>query len=303
VQEPPKLHEKGVSADSNSTNHSLDSATENDASDSTSSKHEVSEGTRRTGTLSEGGTDRRRLAIVQMDCAVGDISQSGSAVNFYTGDFSSSSVRSRRGLGRLGDLALVAPPDASPRSYAYMTPPSTAPATADRMLQPEFPVQPSSAHQRSHSDAVGYTHPTRHLHKSSRDVGIVGMGPNDQSKEQKQATSYIDNPPLTAPIFQQTRLRSSSFGATEDSQYAKASSQRDTSPTTTSGKKPALNVGQEIDASVSLSPPVVNLVKIQPLVTRKPSARTASSEFRQQTPSPSEESQPPNNVPGWSNSP
>lgn len=73
--------------------------------------------TRRVATPSKGGADRRRVAIMQMDST--------------TTTTTPSSLRSRRGhKSDLTGLALVAPPDAAPRTYTHLTPPHTAPLTA-----------------------------------------------------------------------------------------------------------------------------------------------------------------------------
>ena len=68
--------------------------------------------TRRGTTPSKGGADRRRVAIMQMP-----------------------SLRSRRGhKSDLTGLALVAPPDAAPTSYAHITPPPTANKPSDTAI-------------------------------------------------------------------------------------------------------------------------------------------------------------------------
>jgi hypothetical protein len=142
-----------------------------DSNKSTLPKTEFPAGSRRSGTRSEGGTDRRRLAIVQMDSSNGD--PMDPSCN-YTGDsLSSNSLRSRRGFGdRLGDLALVAPPDASPRMYTYLTPPSTAPASSDRMIQPDSTTHSNfGLHHRSQSDAVNPIKQGGHYPKLYHNVG------------------------------------------------------------------------------------------------------------------------------------
>ncbi|KAJ7179394.1 hypothetical protein C8R46DRAFT_942009 [Mycena filopes] len=110
--------------------------------------------TRRGSVPTEGGADRRRLAIVQMD----SVPEADS----------SKSIRSRRGLDtRLEGLALIAPPDAAPKSYEF-TPPTSAPPTAARSM----PHPEDKGHSRSASEA------TKTLKsKPSRDVGIVGTVP------------------------------------------------------------------------------------------------------------------------------
>lgn len=77
------------------------------SSDHSDAKSETS--TRRGTTLSKGGADRRRVAIMQMP-----------------------SLRSRHGhKSCLTGLALVAPPDAAPTNYTHQTPPPTASKLSD----------------------------------------------------------------------------------------------------------------------------------------------------------------------------
>ncbi|KAF9821027.1 hypothetical protein IEO21_01004 [Rhodonia placenta] len=132
--------------------------------------------TRRPSIPSEGGADRRRLAIVELDSTLPASlsrkrSQGGRDVGADAGSASvTSTILSRRGI-HVDGLALVAPPDASPRAYTNLTPPSTAPLSFDRA-----PVSSSPAlHQRSMSEAKSAT--PLHRRKSSRDVGIVGVVP------------------------------------------------------------------------------------------------------------------------------
>lgn len=76
---------------------------------------------RRSNIPSLGGSDRRRLAIVQMETL-----QEAMASDTNS---SASSIRSRRGLStQLAGLALVAPPDASSKTYTHLTPPTSTTA-------------------------------------------------------------------------------------------------------------------------------------------------------------------------------
>ena len=130
---------------------------------------------RPTGVLSEGSSDRRRLAIVELDSPAppsllprtGIRNQGTSSPAAFPGSLGS--LKSRRGL-HIRDLALVAPPDASPTTYTDLTPPPSAPVGREY----SFDVPQSSLHSRSAS-AIAHSDAQRHLrHKSSRDVGIVG---------------------------------------------------------------------------------------------------------------------------------
>ncbi|KAF8165039.1 hypothetical protein B0H34DRAFT_793474 [Crassisporium funariophilum] len=136
-------HSRKISTTStSSSDYSYDSET-TDARDAGS---EASNGaTRRSGTPSKGGADRRRVAIVQLD---EDKHQTYSDVGSTT-----SSIRSRRGhKSNLSGLALVAPPDAAPRTYTHLTPPSTAPITGDNMNHSSLTVQQDKGHHRSASE-------------------------------------------------------------------------------------------------------------------------------------------------------
>lgn len=115
--------------------------------------------TRRLGMPSKGGADRRRVAIVQMDSLNNDEYKAFSDAVSATG-----SIRSRRGhKSNLAGLALVAPPDAALRTYTQLTPPSTAPISADYL---------NSSMSSAHQDNKGHHRSASEITKfSSRDVG------------------------------------------------------------------------------------------------------------------------------------
>ncbi|KAI0829395.1 hypothetical protein BC628DRAFT_1337370 [Trametes gibbosa] len=173
---------------------------------------------RRPSVPSEGGADRRRLAIVEMDTPAAErsmgrkrsrgLERTSSNTNMSgTG----STLFSRRGV-HIGGLALVAPADASPSTYTDLTPPSTAPVGTERGAYP--PPSASShyhAHARSASEAVDAGGRARRLHhKSSRDVGIVGLssastasdslGPASPTSDDYHA--YVHHEGLGVPLFQ-----------------------------------------------------------------------------------------------------
>ncbi|KAG6833811.1 hypothetical protein H0H87_011745 [Tephrocybe sp. NHM501043] len=88
----------------------------------------TSKATRRSKAPSDGGSDRRRLAIVQMD----PLDDSPPRKHKNGDEVQSTTIRTRRGVAsNLAGLALVAPPDAAPNSYSHLTPPTTAPPAAD----------------------------------------------------------------------------------------------------------------------------------------------------------------------------
>ncbi|CDO74093.1 hypothetical protein BN946_scf185043.g143 [Trametes cinnabarina] len=210
---------------------------------------------RRPSVPTEGGADRRRLAIVEMDSTASlsiarkrskGLNAKSSSSSLKPGNPSSPSMSttgttlsSRRGV-HIGGLALVAPPDASPKTYTNLTPPSTAPVYADRASHP--PPAASShyhhTHARSASEAVNAGSSTgsslhqsaiisagvagggrsRHLHhKSSRDVGIVGLAlssastasdslgpasPTSDIDDYHHYHAYVQNEGLGVPVFQ-----------------------------------------------------------------------------------------------------
>ncbi|OJT07344.1 hypothetical protein TRAPUB_1810 [Trametes pubescens] len=184
---------------------------------------------RRPSVPSEGGADRRRVAIVEMDAAAQrSVSRkrskglSGSDVkSSSSSSMSGGTLFSRRGMN-IGGLALVAPPDAAPKTYTDLTPPSTAPA--DRASHP--PPSASShyhAHARSASEAVDAGGRARRLHhKSSRDVGIVGLSSASSASDSLGPASptsddyhnYAHTEGLGVPVFQTpAKSRPSSPGA------------------------------------------------------------------------------------------
>ncbi|EIW61825.1 uncharacterized protein TRAVEDRAFT_70084 [Trametes versicolor FP-101664 SS1] len=170
---------------------------------------------RRPSVPSEGGADRRRVAIVEMDAAAQrSVSRKRSkglsdAKSSSSSSMSGSTLFSRRGVN-IGGLALVAPPDAARKAYTDLTPPSTAPA--DRASHP--PPSSSShyhAHARSASEAVDAGGRARRLHhKSSRDVGIVGLSSASTASDSLSPASptsddyhsYVHTEGLGVPVFQ-----------------------------------------------------------------------------------------------------
>ncbi|KAI0786411.1 hypothetical protein C8Q75DRAFT_808397 [Abortiporus biennis] len=154
---------------------------------------------RRPSVPSEGGSDRRRLAIVEMDTD-SPLSIPLKRSGIFHGSESdqsfspSSNLLSRRGL-HVNGLALVAPPDASPKTYTNLTPPPSAPVVAAQV------AEHSSSHHRSASDTTQPPH-IRLNHKSSRDVGIVGTGGMYSIPERSATVHHEQYDSLKTPIFQ-----------------------------------------------------------------------------------------------------
>ncbi|KAJ7591349.1 hypothetical protein C8J56DRAFT_825421 [Mycena floridula] len=147
----------------------------------------------RTSIPSEGGSDRRRMAIIEMD--QGRTAQANPV--------KSSDGRSRRIRPSLDNLALVAPPDASIKSYSSLTPPPTAPISGTLDFHVE---QPEKGHQRSASEAVAKKS------TSPRNVSIVGSSRvlPPLVIESLSSADIVDTTALHPPIFLHPQARSPS---------------------------------------------------------------------------------------------
>ncbi|KAG5352531.1 hypothetical protein C0989_001844 [Termitomyces sp. Mn162] len=160
--------------------------------------------TRRSKVPSDGGADRRRLAIVQMD-PLEDLPPKK-----YKKDDSSrsTSIRSRRGVtSDLTGIALVAPPDAAPSSYTHLTPPTTAPTTAD------VTVQNTIREKKQHKVATD----VRNVITSTDPEPGDQRGPATSKESRGQPRIDIDHRSLTPPgDHQYTPSRSPSLGGVSD---------------------------------------------------------------------------------------
>ncbi|KAI0751305.1 hypothetical protein C8Q80DRAFT_566041 [Daedaleopsis nitida] len=188
---------------------------------------------RRPSVPTEGGADRRRVAIVEMDPPTtaplptarksskgfdGKSTFEPSSSDPASAQMLCGTLFSRRGV-HLGGLALVAPPDASPKTYTNLTPPSTAPVSTCSAHAPPSAFAPS--HTRSASEAVNpFGSRSRLHHKSSRDIGIVGLSSASTASESLGPASptsdeYPQCEGLGVPIFQTpAKSRSPSPGVT-----------------------------------------------------------------------------------------
>lgn len=201
-QPSTRILRKMSTTSTSSSDYSYDSETTDRSG--TAARSEASSATRRSSTPSQGGADRRRVAIVQVETLNEGTSKASSS-----GNSSTSSIRSRRGYkSNLSGLALVAPPDAAPRSYTQLTPPSTAPASGKHFL-PHERDHFDKGHQRSTSE-VQVAPPKK---TSPRDVGIVGTARNavmsesrsfmeNKDRRDKKEMENNNNLTLQPPIFQ-----------------------------------------------------------------------------------------------------
>ncbi|KAM5532410.1 hypothetical protein V8D89_013904 [Ganoderma adspersum] len=289
---------------------------------------------RRTSTPSEGGADRRRLAIVEMDpnTSVSPLSVGRKRSKRVEGEgksmdsFSSLSAGrsgsdgmgpspgtgtlfSRRGV-HIGGLALVAPPDASPKTYTDLTPPSTAPVSTGSTAPPPHSFVPT--HARSASEAAGAPGPRSRLHhKSSRDVGIVGsLTSASTASESLSPVSptfsddyhvYAQNEGLGIPLFQTpAKSRPSSPGGTTP-ELSDASSTAFQSPhqrlpsTPIFGMEdgivtPAIGEGKDISQPVvgpiivGLSPTMLQSHSVRRMATNVSAATRGSPSVQTQSP-------------------
>ncbi|KAL4075776.1 hypothetical protein J3A83DRAFT_4157046 [Scleroderma citrinum] len=192
-----------------SSEYSADSSTENSTNTFAMQPCPVSPpavgARRRSGIPTQGGADRRRLAIVQvntLDSSLEREPKKQQSDSTHTSDSSGScpdSLHSRKGL------ALVAPPDASPRSYSQLG---------------GQPVPTPRAHTRASSEAVkfsnkGIGHVPR---KPSREVAIVGTAPSFldcATSDLQQWSQFSQLDALKPPLFQMPQSRSPSPGNSE----------------------------------------------------------------------------------------
>ncbi|KAF7795879.1 hypothetical protein EIP86_007046 [Pleurotus ostreatoroseus] len=188
-------------------------AAEVSTDDSAAQPARHSQHTRRPSVPSQESIDRRRLAIVEVDHSLPpSISRKGSgrskAHNTQQGVSLPSQLLSRRGI-QVNNLALVAPPDASPSTYTDLTPPPTAPLPVSHNYGS---LEPGAAahHNRSASEAVGvWGSPNQ---RRLRDVGIVGTGTaqdmaavatsSNAIGQPYRSQTYTDAGGLQVPIFQ-----------------------------------------------------------------------------------------------------
>lgn len=161
---------------------------------------------RRPSIPTQGGNDRRRLAIVEHDANDQDSSHRQT----------SDSVGSRhRATHSSSGLALVAPPDASPRSY------SALPSYRASLPQDDQSVPSSRSHTRSSSEAVRASNKAMgHVpRKSSREVAIVGTAagfPEGTASDLQQWSKFSPHlDALKPPLFQMPQSRSPSPGTSE----------------------------------------------------------------------------------------
>ncbi|KAJ7283518.1 hypothetical protein C8J57DRAFT_737497 [Mycena rebaudengoi] len=244
-QPPPQQNRRAAHRRTLSGN-STSSSDYSSSSDHSLDQPKPAEATRRSSVPTQGGSDRRRLAIVEMD-----------TVREAESPTADSAIRSRRQFeSRLAGLALIAPPDASPNSYAYHAPPTSAPPTA--LHHPE-----EKGHHRSASEVTTASSKNR----ASRDVGIVGTTTKPliiEPLKRPRLETVPTNESILPPVFQEPH---SSRAPTPNTAPSPSLSPIVTSQLTPSVKRrstdlsvhtPEIGQGKEIHVPVA-SPVVVDL--------------------------------------------
>lgn len=168
---------------------------------------------RRPSIPTQGGADRRRLAIVQLDRLDSLIEhdakkQEPAPTRSSDPSGSTNSIRPHKGF------ALVAPPDTSPQSFS--------PFVATSRFGSYPPSSSASSHTRSTSEAVKGLNKAKtwgHVpRKASREVAIVGTANFSEavtSDLQQWAKISTYSEALKPPLFQMPQSRSPSPGNSE----------------------------------------------------------------------------------------
>ena len=130
---------------------------------------------RRASALSDAGTDRRRLAIVQMDKTDQGRPK---AVSEHGHNSRSRSVAE----SNLAGLAIVAPPDASPSAYTHLSPPTSA-------------------------TRVDHSKPRKHSENNKKLPSRPSSSSKESFKGSQPSTTdlpglFVDQPLITPPIGQ-----------------------------------------------------------------------------------------------------
>ncbi|KAJ3867093.1 hypothetical protein EV359DRAFT_35222, partial [Lentinula novae-zelandiae] len=229
-------------------------SSESDYSDSSHSDYTGAAAQKRLNIPSEGGSDRRRVAIVEMDTVLETAKRN-------------SSLRSRRGKDVFSSLALVAPPDASPKSYSQVTPPLTAPIEGKHGLE-LLNQDESRAHHRSQSEAVSPKKP-------SRDVGIVGttLQPLNLNLDTVNAQGQALQQP---PLFIHPESRSPTPGDLSSPTSLMPPVKRRSTGQSITVVTPEIGAGKPIDVPVA-SPVVVRLDRMDIVQTALPGASPSSN--------------------------
>ncbi|KAJ3880214.1 hypothetical protein F5051DRAFT_348886 [Lentinula edodes] len=229
-------------------------SSESDYSDSSHSDYTGAAAQKRLNIPSEGGSDRRRVAIVEMDTVLETAKRN-------------SSLRSRRGKDVFSSLALVAPPDASPKSYSQVTPPLTAPIEGKHGLE-LLNQDESRAHHRSQSEAVSPKKP-------SRDVGIVGttLQPLNLNLDTVNAQGQALQQP---PLFIHPESRSPTPGDLSSPTSLMPPVKRRSTGQSITVVTPEIGAGKPIDVPVA-SPVVVRLDRMDIVQTALPGASPPSN--------------------------
>jgi len=189
----------------------------------------------RSGIPSDGGSDRRRVAIVEVDVESSELSQ----------HHRRGSILARRGLqSSLAGLALVAPPDAAPNTYSHLTPPSTAPLSADTIAGDQGEADSEERSAQYFSDSREQTFRTASPSRQPR----IFVGDNTTS----QPTA------LYHPVARHRSSRSPNTASDGSDRYLLPQYAR--TPATRGSSQPLIktpDIGEEKDINIRVAAPVV----------------------------------------------
>lgn len=268
---------------SSSSDYSSDSDASNPSARAPSSETS-STNTRRSSILSKGGSDRRRVAVIQMDTLDEAVPKS-----LLPKTQDKNSTRSRRELQEsLADLAFVAPPDAYHRAYTTLSPPSTVPVTGDLVHKvPDITLADKKFHSRSVSEIVPNKNP------SVKDVGGVAGTQTHAPAGEKLFQEQGDNAnnKIRPPIFKLPTHSRSPSSPTQSTAFDLAEHARQQllplhytplmSITSLNQRIITPEIGQSKEIHVPVAAPVI--VTLTTSDTLRPESAASS---RQNTPSP-----------------
>ncbi|KAG6838014.1 hypothetical protein H0H93_008408 [Arthromyces matolae] len=229
--------------------------------------HVSAKARRRSKAPSNGSSDRRRLAIVQMDP-----SENARPKKSKDDHSRSTSIRTRRGVtSDLAGIALVAPPDAAPTSYTHLTPPTTTPSTTQ---PPDQNTTRSSAHSVRPSDILTTGNATREI--SAMDQMTVASKPS-----QVEPRIIVEGNAMSLPGDQHTKPSQSPSpsmrsGASDQAHqllsptsHAATGITRENTPNSLI-TTPEIGEGKDISARVA-APVIISLESAGPFTRKKAS--------------------------------
>ncbi|KAG9317263.1 hypothetical protein JVU11DRAFT_1457 [Chiua virens] len=171
----------------------------------------------RTSIPSQGGLDRRRLAVVERRPSDRDRTEETAQVRPSDPSGGGPPNNSSSCLeADLGGLALVAPPDSSLQSHSASSQPSTIPVSK---LQSSITVRHPHAGNRARSSQDTFEHSSKGIghvaRKSSREIVSTASFPGSASVPQPSSITLPATNSLWPPLFQIPQSRSPSPGTSD----------------------------------------------------------------------------------------